>query len=85
MSLCVPLTYPHPFDPVKRHHMVAAMLSGLGNEQGIIEPPDGVRWSSRDMAELEGRNYARQHKLRPDRLWTFKLTFTGRQIAESLR
>lgn len=67
-----------PFQPEKRPHLVAAMLSARPSPEGyLIDPPTGKRWFYRDARELVARGWGRHHKMRADRLWIFRLTEAG--------
>lgn len=71
------------FHAAHRPMVVAAMLSADGD--GVIAPPDGVRWFQRDFNEMVSRDWARQHRMRPDRMWSYRLTDIGHCVAESFR
>jgi len=77
------LTYPKLFDPVARPRVVAALLSAGSN--GIIQPADGDRWFQADVNEMVTRGWAVQHQMRQDRLWYYRLTQYGSDIAAWLR
>ncbi|MEG3175829.1 hypothetical protein U1872_06275 [Sphingomonas sp. RB3P16] len=83
MSCPLNLTYPAVFDPFTHPTLVAAMLSA--GPDGIIQPADCERWFSRDQNEMFARGWVRQHQLRCDRKWSYRLTEIGVEQAAAFR
>lgn len=66
---------------IRRPTVIAALLSA-NPKTGLIQPADGVRFYQRDLNELHNRGLAHPYRMRVDRLWAYRLTETGRCVAE---
>ena len=82
MTCPLTLTYPAVFVPENRPRVVAALLSA--NRNGVIAPPDGENWFQADLNEMVTRNWVRQHAMRRDRMFYYRLTAEGSRVAGEL-